>query len=182
MTPEHHSQPRGPGTPPAIVVMGVAGCGKSTIASRLADRFRTPYLEGDDVHPPANRAKMSVGIPLDDDRAPWLEAIAERIATDLNAGRGIVVACSALRRTYRERIRDAGDVWFAHLALDEPTATARVAARPGHFIPSTLIASQFAILQPLGTNEPGITIEATQPPDHILTQVQHSIAARVPRP
>ncbi len=154
-----------------IVVMGVSGCGKSTVGKALADRLEVPYAEADDFHPPANVSKMHGGAALtDDDRRPWLAAIAGRIGT---AGQhGLVVSCSALKRVYRDVLR-GGDpaAFFVHLVLTEPVATARVSGRSGHFMPSTLVASQFAVLEPLGVDENGIGVDATLPTDRIVDKV-----------
>ncbi|BCJ45635.1 gluconokinase [Actinoplanes ianthinogenes] len=148
-----------------IVVMGVAGCGKSTVGKALADRLGVPYKEADAFHPAANVAKMHGGVPLtDEDRAPWLAAI----AASLGAG-DVVVSCSALKRAYRNVLRGGNpDVFFVHLVLSPETATARVSGRAGHFMPSTLVASQFAILEPLEPDESGVAVDATLPVDKIV--------------
>lgn len=157
----------GPGPSVAIVVMGVTGCGKTTVGTLLARRLGVPYLEADDFHPAANVAKMKTGAPLtDEDRKPWLAAIAERIAAD--ADDRPVVSCSALKRQYRDLLRQADPrIWFLHLALEEATAAGRVAARCDHFMPASLVASQFADLEPL-RGEPGCTVDATAPPADIV--------------
>ncbi|GLW27298.1 gluconokinase [Actinoplanes regularis] len=154
-----------------IVVMGVAGCGKSTVGKALADRLEVPYAEADDFHPPSNVSKMHGGEALTDaDREPWLAAIAGRIGTA--AERGLVVSCSALKRVYRDVLR-GGDpgAFFVHLVLTPEVATARVNGRSGHFMPSTLVASQFAVLEPLGVDENGIGVDATLPLDRIVEKV-----------
>jgi gluconokinase len=154
-----------------IVVMGVAGCGKSTVGKALADRLGVPYAEADDFHPPANVDKMHRGEPLTDaDRKPWLEALAQRIGA---AGEdGLVVSCSALKRTYRDVLRGgAPQAFFAHLVLTPEVATARVSGRSGHFMPSTLVASQFAILEPLEPDENGAGIDATLPLARIVDKI-----------
>lgn len=124
-----------PDMPPVVVVMGVAGSGKSTVGARLAQKLALPFLEGDGMHPPANRAKMASGHALDDqDRRPWLLALAAWIREATASGRGGVMACSALKHEYRDEFRRAGaNVWFLHLALDAATAERRVAGRPGQF-------------------------------------------------
>jgi gluconokinase len=154
-----------------IVVMGVAGCGKSTVGKALAEHLQVPYGEADDFHPPANVAKMRAGEALTDaDRAPWLATIAEWIGTAGEQGR--VVSCSALKRAYREVLRAPDPrTFFVHLVLTPETATARVSGRSGHFMPSTLVASQFAILEPLGPDENGIGVDATLPIDQIVEKV-----------
>jgi gluconokinase len=148
-----------------IVVMGVAGCGKSTFGQALAAALGAPYLEGDALHGPANIAKMSAGTALTDaDRAPWLDRIAARITE----APGIVVACSALKRSYRDRLRAAGPLTFVHLKATQDVIAARLAARQGHFMAVSLIESQFATLEdPAG--EPGvITIDIARDPQAAL--------------
>ncbi|MFD4693077.1 gluconokinase [Streptomyces sp. NPDC058463] len=126
--------------PTVVVVMGVAGSGKSTVGVLLAERLALPILEADDLHPAANRAKMAEGRPLDDeDRRPWLMSLADWIKEATDSGRGGVVACSALKQSYRDLFLRAGDgVWFLHLALDPRVAEQRVAQRAGHFMPARL--------------------------------------------
>lgn len=153
-----------------IVVMGVAGCGKSTIGELLATRLGVPYAEADDFHPSANVAKMQAGIPLTDvDRGPWLAAIADRIAAGADAG--LVVSCSALKRGYRDVLRRADHrAFFVHLVLDEQVALARVGGRGAHFMPASLVASQFAALEPL-RDEAGLAVDATLPATVIIDAV-----------
>ncbi|BCY06834.1 gluconokinase [Actinoplanes sp. L3-i22] len=154
-----------------IVVMGVAGCGKSTIGRALAERLGVPYAEADDFHPPANVAKMHSGVPLtDEDRAPWLAAIAGQIAA---AGAdGLVVSCSALKRGYRDVLRGGNpEAFFAHLVLTPEVAEARVSKRVGHFMPGVLVQSQFAILEPLAAEENGVGVDATLPVETIVEKV-----------
>jgi gluconokinase len=148
-----------------IVVMGVAGCGKTTFGQALADALGAPYLEGDALHPPGNIAKMTGGTPLTDvDRAPWLDLIVAR----MKEAPGIVVACSALKRSYRDRLRTAGPLIFVHLRGARAEIKARLAVRQHHFMAPSLIDSQFATLEdPEG--EPGvITIDITQDPADAL--------------
>lgn len=160
--------------PAPIVVMGVCGCGKTTVGRLLAGRLATGYAEADSFHPAGNVRKMHSGIPLtDQDRAPWLAAIADRIAQDP----GLVVSCSALKRAYRDTLRQAAPgTWFLHLVLDRQTAAARVAARPAHFMPASLVDSQFADLEPLGPDEPGLAVDATLPPAAIIAAVLNPTA------
>ncbi|GAA1988974.1 gluconokinase [Kitasatospora viridis] len=143
-----------------IVVMGVAGVGKTTVARLLADRLGLPYAEADDFHPAANIAKMSAGIPLDDaDRAPWLRAIAGWLHERGRAGTGGVVTCSALKRGYRDLLRaGCADVRFLHLDGGHDLIAARIAARTGHFMPASLLDSQYALLEPLQADEPGAVL------------------------
>lgn len=131
------------------VVMGVSGCGKSTVGKLIAATLGARYAEGDSFHPPENVEKMRGGRPLDDnDRAPWLAAMAAGIR-DWNAkGETVVLACSALKRRYRDVLRGGGDVRFIHLAGEKALIGARLAARKGHYMPPTLLDSQFAALEP----------------------------------
>ncbi len=132
-----------------VVVMGVSGCGKSTFGATLAARLGADFIEGDRLHPAANVDKMSRGEPLDDaDRIPWLEAIAARVREATAAGESVVIACSALKKSYRDLLRGAGpDVEFAHLAGPIETVLARVGSRRDHFMPASLVESQFATLE-----------------------------------
>ncbi|MFF4350620.1 gluconokinase [Streptomyces sp. NPDC001530] len=146
-----------------VVVLGVAGSGKSTVGAAIADGLGVPFLEGDAVHPGSNIAKMRAGHALNDaDREPWLRILADHIRGSAVSGQGLVVACSALKRRYRDELRSAAaEVWCLYLALDRDTAHGRVAARTGHFMPAGLVDSQFDDLEPLEPDEPGATIDAT---------------------
>ena len=141
--------------------MGVSGVGKSTIAHALAERLGWPFQEGDDLHPAANIAKMKAGHPLTDaDRAPWLKAIGAWIDVLLDAGKSGVITCSALKRAYRDELdRSRPGVRFVFIQLAEPAVAERVAARKGHFMPPSLLASQFADLEPPGPDEPVIIVD-----------------------
>lgn len=133
-----------------LLVMGVSGAGKTTLAEALARRLGHAFVDADDLHPPGNRAKMSAGKPLDDaDRAPWLDAVAQVIAGWAAIGQGGVIACSALKRAYRDRLRaaDPGLVTI-HLDVEEAELRRRLARRRGHFFPAELLASQLAVLEP----------------------------------
>ncbi|WP_062647025.1 gluconokinase [Streptomyces maremycinicus] len=154
-------------TPHVVVVMGVAGTGKTTIGPLLAARLGVPYAEGDDFHPQANIDKMSAGVPLDDDdRWPWLDAIGGW--ADARAGLGGVVSCSALKRSYRDRLRAAAPgVVFVHLAGDRALIEDRMAHRQGHFMPTALLDSQFATLQPLEADEAGDVVDVSGSPEAI---------------
>jgi gluconokinase len=158
--------------PVPIVITGVAGSGKTTVGRLLADRLGVPYAEADAFHPPANVAKMARGEPLDDtDREPWLAALADRLVAAGDTG--LVITCSALRRRYRDRLRAAAPAaWFVHLALDRQAAEARVAGRSGHYFTATLVASQFAALEPLTPEEHGLTVDATMLVDQIVAEIQ----------
>ncbi|MFI1469789.1 gluconokinase [Streptomyces wuyuanensis] len=154
-------------TPHVVVVMGVAGTGKTTIGPLIAEKLGVPYAEGDDFHPADNIAKMSAGIPLDDaDREPWLDAIG-RWAHG-RAGLGGVVSCSALKRIYRDRLRAAApDVEFLHLTGDRALIERRMTERKGHFMPTALLDSQFATLQPLQDDEAGVAVDVSGSPQEI---------------
>lgn len=134
---------------PNIVVMGVAGCGKSSLGALLASGTGAVFIEGDAFHPPENIARMSAGIPLDDAcRAGWLTRLAGRLAQGRQQGERMVLACSALRRSYRDILREADpDLLFVHLAGSRALIAERMAARSGHFMPQSLLESQFATLE-----------------------------------
>ena len=145
---------------PLLVVMGPPGAGKSTLGRALAARLRCPFVDGDDLHPPGNIRKMAAGTPLTDaDRAPWLGAIADLLETWKSNGTGGVVACSALKRKYRDLLR-AGrpEVRFVYLEADEATLRARVAARRNHFLPPNLVADLLRVLEPPTADEHPIVV------------------------
>jgi gluconokinase len=147
---------------PAIVVMGVSGAGKSTVGAALAERLGARFVDADSLHPPANVEKMAAGVPLtDEDRWPWLSLVgAELASTHPN---GIVVACSALRRAYRDAIRaNAPATTFALLSVELSVLQGRVTQRPGHFMPPSLLTSQLETLEPLEADEPGLTTSAEE--------------------
>lgn len=154
-------------TPPVLVVMGVSGSGKSTVGAAIAQRLGVPFADADDLHPPANIAKMTAGQALDDhDRHPWLEAIGEWLAAHPGGG---VMSCSALKRRYRDQLRHHADrVEFLHLAGSREVIAARQASRPGHFMPASLLTSQFATLEPLEPDEVGVVIDVDQSVDAIV--------------
>ncbi|MER5788229.1 gluconokinase [Streptomyces sp. NPDC001980] len=164
-------------TPHVVVVMGVAGTGKTTIGPLLAARLGVPYAEGDDFHPPANIAKMSAGHPLDDaDRWPWLDAIGAWAHG--RAGLGGVVSSSALKRSYRDRLRAAApDIVFLHLAGDRRLIEDRMSHRQGHFMPTALLDSQFATLQPLEADEPGVAVDVSGTPEEITARAVRALDA-----
>ncbi|WP_320773914.1 gluconokinase [Streptomyces sp. CRN 30] len=170
-----------PQTPHVVVVMGVAGTGKTTIGPLLAARLGVPYAEGDDFHPPANIAKMSAGTPLDDDdRWPWLDAIGEWAHG--RAGLGGVVSCSALKRSYRDRLRAAAPgVVFVHLTGSRELIADRMSHRAGHFMPTALLDSQFATLQPLQADEAGVAVDVAGGPEEIASRAADSLRA-LPEP
>ena len=152
-----------------LVVMGVSGSGKSTVGAAVAQRLRVPFADADDFHPPANIAKMTAGQALDDeDRRPWLDAIGTWLADHPD---GAVISCSALKRSYRDQLRrHAPAVAFLHLQGDRDVIARRQASRPGHFMPASLLASQFATLEPLAADERGVTIDVDQAVDAIVQQ------------
>ena len=148
-----------------IVVMGVSGAGKTTVGQALAERLGVPYAEADDFHSSANIAKMGAGEPLTDaDRAPWLVSIAGWISEHPSG----VVTSSALKRAYRDVLRDGGPVWFLHLDGTRELLAARVAARREHFMPVSLLDSQLATLEPLQPDEHGVVISADRPVDMVV--------------
>lgn len=170
---------RSPTTPHRLVVMGVSGSGKSTVARELARRLGYRFLEGDDFHSAANVLKMASGTPLDDaDRLPWLRAIA-RAMREGPADEGVVVACSALARRYRDVLRD-GDVttYFVFLDGDPEVLRDRVAARHHSFMPASLLDSQLAALEPLADGEAGVRELFTQSPRAIVDDVLGDLARR----
>ncbi|WP_246040700.1 gluconokinase [Streptomyces cadmiisoli] len=146
-----------------VIVMGPSASGKSTVGLRLAQQLGVPFLEGDDLHSASNRAKMAAGHALDDDdRRRWLAAVSEWIRSTAAQGRGGVAACSALKRAYRDQFRRTGaTVWFVYLKLDREVAARRIAHRRGHFMPAKLLDSQYAALEPLQPDEPGVVIDAS---------------------
>lgn len=150
-----------------VLVMGVAGCGKSAVGMQLAKRLGLPLIEGDSFHPSENIRKMQQGVALDDgDRLGWLQGLAEQL---VQHPAGAVLTCSALKKSYRELLRGGSpDLRFVHLELTQETALARVASRPGHFYPPSLVASQFEALEdPAG--EQGVTgIDASQPVEVVV--------------
>ncbi|WP_245930222.1 gluconokinase [Allonocardiopsis opalescens] len=149
--------------------MGVAGSGKSTVGRLLADRLGLEFAEADDFHPPANINRMRSGVALDEAaRQPWLRAIARWIAGRRRYGTGGVVTCSALKRRYRDLLREGdlpddtplSEIWFVYLATDPEVVADRIERRPAHFMPADLLPSQYADLEPLEPGEPGIAVDA----------------------
>ena len=158
-------------TPPILVIMGVAGTGKSTIAALLAARLGWPFLEGDALHPPANVAKMAAGVALvDDDRWPWLESVARWIDERRASGQPGIVTCSALRRRYRDVLRRDGVV-FVHLSGDRELIHERLRHRQGHFMPTTLFDSQWATLEPLQDDEASLIVDVALTPEQQVADI-----------
>jgi gluconokinase len=171
MTAMDHPQNAGP--PTVLVVMGVSGSGKSTVAALLAERLGWELQEGDDLHPAANVAKMAAGVPLtDDDRWPWLRLVAEWIDAHRVDGAHGVITCSALKRSYRDLLARP-DVEFVHLTVDPDVIANRMEHRSDHFMPASLLDSQLATLEPLQPDERGIVVSAAGSPK---TEVDSIIA------
>ena len=155
-----------------VVVMGVCGCGKTTIGRKLAERLDAAFVEGDDLHPAGNKDKMAAGIALDDaDREPWLDAIAAK-AAELSPGAPcVVVSCSALKRSYRDRLRAADpDLKLVHLTGSRTLLQSRMNERRGHFMPAGLLDSQLATLQVPEADETAINLDIAGQPDAIVEQ------------
>jgi gluconokinase len=149
-----------------MVVMGVAGSGKTTVGTQLAERLSVSFLDADAAHPAANIAKMTSGVPLTDaDRAPWLA----RLRAELASANAIVITCSALKRSYRDVLREAGGVRFLLLSISWADATRRLAHRPGHFMGPAMVDSQFAAFEPPSDDETDITvIDAELPIEQVI--------------
>lgn len=159
--------------PQSIIVMGVSGSGKTTVAQGVAKATGFRFAEGDDFHSQANRDKMASGHPLtDEDRWPWLRTIGEWISERTAAGESTVVTCSALKRTYRDLLREERpEVSFCHVDVDIEELQQRVANRKGHYMPASLLQSQLDTLEPLDDDEPGVTVLTSGDPDQVLQQV-----------
>ena len=158
------------------VIMGVAGSGKTTIGAALARALGMPFLEGDELHPPANVQRMAQGIPLtDDDRRPWLLTIAQQLRDAQRAGLGLVVTCSALKRSYRDLLRTAGGggaaLQFVHLTGDRDIIAERLAGRRGHFMPPALLDSQLATLEPPAPDERAWVCDIRESPEAIVANL-----------
>ncbi|CAN7181291.1 gluconokinase [Rhizobium rhizogenes] len=169
-----------PETSLAIIVMGVSGSGKSSIGEKMAARLNIHYVEGDALHPAANVEKMSKGIPLtDEDRWPWLDVIGQQISASLAKGEGIAVTCSALKRVYRARLRTAaaGHLYFIYLDGSKELLAKRMGERKGHFMPASLLESQFQTLE-VPTGEPGVvTVNIDDTIDGIVEAALKGLAA-----
>jgi gluconokinase len=161
-----------------IVVMGVSGSGKSVTGSRLAAELGRPFVDADDLHPAANKQKMAQGVPLtDDDRWGWLDTVGARLGEDTP-----VIACSALKRVYRDRLRAAApDTLFVHLHGTRELLADRIGHRVHEYMPATLLDSQLATLQPLQTDERGVVVDVTPPVaevvENIITELTKDPAA-----
>jgi gluconokinase len=157
-----------------VIIMGTTGSGKTTIGTLLAKRLGWEFVDADDFHPPANVEKMKHGIPLtDEDREPWLKALHDKIVEWIAEARNVVLACSALKQSYRDELRVGPDVKFVYLQGSYELFSQRVLARKGHFAKQDLLASQFATLE-----EPrdAITVDAAPPPEKIVAEVRRQLA------
>jgi gluconokinase len=155
---------------PRIVVMGVSGCGKSTVGRALAQRLQVNFVEGDALHPERNVAKMAAGTPLTDaDRHGWLQAVAEQLSNATAEANGVVASCSALKRRYRDLLRTgAPDLRFVFLHGDPALLAQRVATRAGHYMPASLLQSQLDTLEPPQPDEAAIALDIDQPADRLV--------------
>jgi carbohydrate kinase (thermoresistant glucokinase family) len=159
---------------PRVVVMGVSGCGKSTVGRLLADALRVHYVEGDDLHPPDNVARMAAGTPLTDvDRHGWLQEVAGQLANATSQARGVVVSCSALKRSYRDQLRRAApDLCFVHLQGPADLLRERLAQRRGHYMPPSLLQSQLDTLEPPAADERALALDIALPPQQLATEAE----------
>jgi beta-N-acetylhexosaminidase len=159
-------------SPGIILLMGVSGCGKTEVGRRLADRLNASFLDADDLHPESNVRKMAAGTPLsDDDRWPWLEAVAARLRGGSTTG-WQVVGCSALKRSYRDRLRQASpDLRLVLLQGDDATIRGRLEGRTGHFMPAALLASQLATLEPPTADEQPLVVDVAPPVDQVVASI-----------
>lgn len=167
-------------TPLVVVVMGTTSTGKSSVGERLADALDASFVEGDDLHPEANVEKMASGVPLtDEDRWPWLDLVAARIAQAVEDRSPLVVTCSALKRGYRDVLRGdeatAREVFFCHLWGETDLLRQRISGRRGHFMPSSLLESQVATLEPLQDDEQGARIDVAPPLDEVVATAMESL-------
>lgn len=153
-----------------VVVMGVSGCGKSSVGARLAARLGTTFLDADDFHPSANVERMRAGIALTDaDRAAWLDALAARLAQAVAGNESVVLACSALKRSYRDALRrGAPQLRLVHLTGSRALLAERIAAPADHYMPPSLLPSQLALLEAPGADERAITLDVAPPTDDLV--------------
>ncbi len=161
-----------------IVMMGVSGSGKTTVGEALAEASGRVFIDGDDLHPAANKEKMAAGVPLTDaDREPWLRRVGERLAV----GDGVIVACSALKRAYRDLLREyAPDAYFALLTGSREVLEQRLAGRHHEYMPASLLDSQLATLEPLGPDEQGAVFDVAQSVDGMIAKIRSGLAAGQP--
>ncbi|TWP34723.1 gluconokinase [Leekyejoonella antrihumi] len=163
--------------PQFIIVMGVSGSGKTTVAKGIAQAMGCAFAEGDDFHSRANVDKMAAGMPLtDEDRWPWLRSIGEWIDGHEAAGKSAVITCSALRRVYRDLLREGRPgVKFCHVDVSQEVLEARLRARKGHYMPASLLPSQLATLEPLQPDEPGVVVHAHGAPADVLREALEAL-------
>ena len=182
--PDTDARALAPGAPTVVVVMGVSGSGKSTVAACLAERLGWAFVDGDSFHSAAHIAKMRAGHPLDDDdRAPWLAAIAAWIDLRLQERESGIVVCSALRRAYRDvLVRGRPEVRIAYLHGDRALIEGRLAARRGHFMPAALLDTQFAILEPPTAEEGAVTVSIAAPAEAIAATIAARLGLREAKP
>lgn len=166
-------------TNPRVVVMGVSGCGKSTVGRALAQQLGVAYVEGDEWHPPANVKKMAAGTPLtDDDRRDWLQALAGRLGAARAAGQGLVLSCSALKRSYRDLLRaQSPGLRFVFLHGSRDLLARRLAARTGHYMPPSLLQSQLDTLEPPAADEQAIELDIGRPPEQLAQAALQALKA-----
>jgi gluconokinase len=157
--------------------MGVSGCGKSTVGQRLAQQIDATFLDADDFHPPANVERMRAGIALTDaERAPWLDALAVRLVSAGAADESVVLACSALKRSYRDALRKgAPALTLVHLSGSPALLAERIGARPGHYMPPTLLPSQLATLEPPGADEQAITLDVAATTEALVAEIRKQL-------
>jgi gluconokinase len=162
--------------PMHVVVMGVSGTGKTTIGEQLADELGCEFIEGDSLHPRQNIEKMEHGVALtDEDRWPWLQAIAELVAVRDHEGTSTVVTCSALKRSYRDVLRDSAPTFFVHLEAPFAVLEKRMQLRTKHFMPTALLHSQFDTLEELGEDEQGAVVDVTPPADEVVEEAVNAV-------
>jgi gluconokinase len=159
-----------------IVVMGVSATGKTTVGEGLAEELDCEFVEGDSLHPAGNIEKMTAGVPLtDEDRRPWLEAIAALVAEREAAGTSTVVTCSALKRSYRDVLRAAAPTFFVHLEAPFEVLLGRMGKRTKHFMPTALLQTQFDVLEPLDDDEVGAAVDVTPPVDEVIEESVNAV-------
>lgn len=160
------------------LVMGVCGCGKTTVGEALASKLRWRFIDADDLHPPANVAKMASGVPLDDDdRWPWYDRVVAEMRRVSRAGQSAVVACSALKKAYRDRLAAGGDVRIVYLKGDAATIEQRLKHRSGHFMPAALLPSQFATLE---EPQAAIVVDIREPVEEQVAAIARALTNRLP--
>jgi gluconokinase len=165
-----------------VVVMGVSATGKTAVGEPLAHELDCEFIEGDSLHPPRNIEKMTQGIPLtDEDRWPWLQAIADMVAAKDREGTSTVVTCSALRRSYRKVLYDAAPTFFVHLDAPFEVLQDRMQHRTKHFMPTALLRSQFDTLEPLGPGEAGAVVDVSPPLEEVVEEAVNAVRVHYTR-